>query len=279
MYHVPIPIEVELGWDDSIDFRAKGPSGFRAKKVAWRPSHWECGAFPLLWFFVESAMSQDKWTAVDRYIAQMLIPADAALESALAASEAASLPPINVSPNQGKLLQLLARSQDAQQILEIGTLGGYSTIWLARGLAADGRLITLEADPNHAAVARANIANAGLDAVVELRLGLALETLPKLAAEGRGPFDLIFIDADKPSNPEYFAWALKLSRRGSLIIVDNVVRGGAVIDAASSDTAIQGVRRLNELLAAETRVSATAIQTVGSKGYDGFAIALVTGEI
>jgi predicted O-methyltransferase YrrM len=220
-------------------------------------------------------MTQELWTAVDRYITDLLVPPDPALDGALEASAAAGLPPINVAPNQGKLLWLLARLQGARTILEIGTLGGYSTIWLARALPAGGRLITLEIDPKHAEVARASIARAGLAGVVELRLGRALDTLPQLAAQGRGPFDLIFIDADKPNNPDYFAWALKLSRRGSLIIVDNVVRDGAVADAASSDPSVQGVRRLNELLAAEPRVSATAIQTVGSKGYDGFAIALV----
>ncbi len=223
-------------------------------------------------------MAQEQWTAVDRYITDLLGPPDPALDAALQATAAAGLPPHNVSPNQGKLLLLLAQLQRARTILEIGTLGGYSTIWLARALPADGRLITLEADPKHADVARANIARAALADVVELRLGRALDTLPQLAAEDRGPFDVIFIDADKPSNPEYFAWALKLSRRGTLIIVDNVVRNGAVIDAASGDPSVQGVRRFNELLAAEPRVSATAIQTVGSKGYDGFAIALVTAD-
>ncbi len=223
-------------------------------------------------------MAQEQWTAVDRYITDLLGPPDPALDAALQATAAAGLPPHNVSPNQGKLLLLLAQLQRARTILEIGTLGGYSTIWLARALPADGRLITLEADPKHADVARANIARAALADVVELRLGRALDTLPQLAAEDRGPFDVIFIDADKPSNPEYFAWALKLSRRGTLIIVDNVVRNGAVIDAASGDPSVQGVRRFNELLAAEPRVSATAIQTVGSKGDDGFAIALVTAD-
>jgi predicted O-methyltransferase YrrM len=223
-------------------------------------------------------MTQEQWTAVDRYLTDQLLPPDPVLEAALQASVAAGLPPINVSPTQGKLLQLLARMQQARNILEIGTLGGYSTIWLARALPADGRLITLEADPKHAAVARANLARAGLAGVVELRLGRALDTLPQLAAEGRGPFDLIFIDADKPGYPDYFAWALKLTRRGSLIIADNVVRKGAVIDPASPDPIVRGVRRLHELIAAEPRVSATVIQTVGSKGYDGFAIALVTAD-
>ena len=221
---------------------------------------------------------QEQWTAVDRYLTDLFVPPDPALEAALQASAAAGLPPIHVSPNQGKLLFLLAQVQAARNILEIGTLGGYSTVWLARALPGNGRLITLELDEKFAAVARANIARAGLAGVVELRLGPALETLPQLAAEGRGPFDLIFIDADKATYPDYFKWALKLSRRGSLIIADNIVRKGAVADAASSDPNVQGVRRFNELLAAEPRVSATAIQTVGSKGYDGLAFAIVTGE-
>src|SRR5688500_9622718 len=210
-------------------------------------------------------MPQEQWTAVDRYFADLLAPSDPALDAALAASADAGLPAINVSPHLGKLLHLLARVHGARTILEIGTLGGYSTIWLARALPAGGRLVTLEADPEHAEVARANIARAGLTEVVEIRLGRALETLPRLAAEDRGPFDLIFVDADKPSNAEYFAWALKLSRPGSLIVVDNVVRNGAVVDAASTDPSVQGVRRLNEAIAAEPRVTATAIQTVGSK--------------
>jgi len=223
-------------------------------------------------------MSQEQWTAVDRYITDLVVRPDPALDAALRDSAAAGLPAINVSPSQGKLLHLLARAQGARRILEIGTLGGYSTIWLARALPAGGRLITLESDEKHAEVARANIARAGLSDVVELRLGPALDTLPTLAAEGCGPFDLIFIDADKPNNAEYFAWALKLSRRGSVIIVDNVVRTGAVIDAASTDETVLGVQRFYEVLAAERRVSATAIQTVGSKGYDGFAMALVTSD-
>jgi predicted O-methyltransferase YrrM len=223
-------------------------------------------------------MSQEQWTAVDRYLTDLLAPPDPALDAALRTSAAAGLPAINVSPNQGKLLHLLARAQGAREILEVGTLGGYSTIWLARALPPGGRLVTLEADPGHAEVARANIASAGLDGVVQLRLGRALDTLPRLAAEGRGPFDLVFIDADKPSTPEYFAWALKLTRRGSVIITDNVVRKGAVADQASDDPNVQGMRRFLELLAAEPRVSATAIQTVGGKGYDGFALALVTAD-
>jgi predicted O-methyltransferase YrrM len=224
------------------------------------------------------SMSQELWNTVDRYINDLLVPSDSALDTALAASAEAGLPAINVAPNQGKLLQLLARMQGARSILEIGTLGGYSTIWLARALSPGGRLITLEADPKHADVARANIARAGLAEMVELRLGRALDTLPALLREGRGPFDLIFIDADKPGYPDYFAWALKLSRRGSLIVADNVVRKGAVADPASTDPMVQGVRRFTELVAAEPRVSATAIQTVGSKGYDGLAIMLVTAD-
>jgi predicted O-methyltransferase YrrM len=223
-------------------------------------------------------MTQEKWTAVERYITDQLLPTDPDLDAALEDSARGGLPPINVSPNMGKLLQLLARVQGARTILEIGTLGGYSTIWLARALPVDGHLITVEAEPKHAKIAQANIARAGLADVVELRLGQASDILRQLAAERRGPFDVIFIDADKESNSLYFAWALKFSRRGSLIIVDNVVRNGAVIDAASGDASIQGVRRFIDLFAAEPRVTATAIQTVSSKGYDGFLIALVIAD-
>jgi predicted O-methyltransferase YrrM len=218
---------------------------------------------------------QERWTAVDRYIADALVPPDPALAAALAANAAAGLPPYDVSPNQGKLLMLLAQMLEARAILEIGTLGGYSTIWLARGLPAGGRLITLEADPRHAQVARANLARAGLAATVEVRLGRALDTLPQIEAEGLGPFDLIFIDADKPNNANYLDWALRLARPGGLIVADNVVRDGAVADPATRDASAQGVRRFFERLAAEPRLSATALQTVGSKGYDGFALALV----
>jgi predicted O-methyltransferase YrrM len=220
---------------------------------------------------------QDTWASVDRYFSDLLLPPDPALDAALEASVAAGLPAINVSPNQGKLLMLLARVHGARRILEIGTLGAYSTIWLARGLPADGsgRLTTLEYHPKHADVARANLDRAGLNHVVDLRVGAALDTLPQLADEGRGPFDFIFIDADKVNYPSYWTWSLSLSRPGSLIVIDNVVRNGGIIDADSGDPNIQGVRRFNELLAAETRVTATAIQTVGAKGYDGFAVALV----
>jgi predicted O-methyltransferase YrrM len=222
--------------------------------------------------------AQDQWSAVDRFITAQLVPHDEALERALQAGAEAGLPSINVSPNQGKLLHLLAVVQKVRRILEIGTLGGYSTIWLARALPDDGRLITLEAEPAYAKVARDNIARAGLANVVEVRVGPALETLPVLEAEGSGAFDLIFIDADKPNTPGYFEWALKLSRPGSLIVTDNVVRKGSLADAASDDPAVQGMRRFLEMLANEPRVSATAIQTVGSKGYDGFALAVVTAK-
>jgi predicted O-methyltransferase YrrM len=220
-------------------------------------------------------MNQDLWTAVDQYINDQLVPSDPALDAALDACTAAELPAISVTPSLGKLLQLLARLVGAKNILEIGTLGGYSTIWLARALPAGGRVITLEADAKHAKVACKNIARAGLADVVELREGKALDTLPELAAEGLEAFDLIFIDADKSNNPHYFDWALRLSHKGTLIIVDNVVRDGAVIEADSDDPNIQGVRRLFEMMAAEPRVVSTALQTVGSKGYDGFVIALV----
>jgi predicted O-methyltransferase YrrM len=219
------------------------------------------------------------WTAVDDYVTGLLVPADAALDAALAASEAAGLPAIQVSPAQGKLLYLLARIHGARSILEIGTLGGYSTIWLARALPPGGHLITLEAERLHADVARGNVARAGVAELVEVRLGRALDTLPALVGDRRVPFDLIFIDADKPNIPAYLDWALRLSRRGTVIIVDNVVRDGALADAANDDPSVLGVRRLMAQLAAEPRVSATVIQTVGTKGYDGFAIALVTGSV
>jgi predicted O-methyltransferase YrrM len=220
-------------------------------------------------------MTQPTWTAVDRYLDDLLVGHDAVLEAALRASAEAGLPAINVAPTQGKLLNLLARVRGARAILEIGTLGGYSTIWLARALSTGGRMVTLEIDAKHAEVARANLVRAGLSQRVEVRLGRALDSLERLETEGAGPFDLVFIDADKPNIPAYFKWALRLSRPGSLIVVDNVVRDGAVIDAESADPSVQGVRRLNELMASEPQVSATTIQTVGAKGYDGFALALV----
>jgi len=220
-------------------------------------------------------MSEDLWTDVDKYFSDRLLPDDQALESALEASVAAGLPAIAVSPNQGKLLQIFAQLLGARTILELGTLGGYSTIWMARGMRAGGRIITLEIDPNHAEVARENIERAGLQDIVEIRIGSALEILPRLSAEGRGPFDLIFIDADKPNIPAYFDWALKMSRPGALIIVDNVVRDGAVIDGESTDLSVQGVRGFIDHLGAESRASGTVIQTVGIKGYDGLAVVLV----
>jgi predicted O-methyltransferase YrrM len=212
-------------------------------------------------------MNQDAFTAVDSYLVEALLKRDEILDQALSDSRAAGLPAINVAPNQGKLLQLLAEMVGATRILEIGTLGGYSTIWLARALPPDGRLITLEYEPKHAEVARRNIQRAGLADRVEVKVGPAIETLPSL----RGPFDFSFIDADKASNPGYFAWALKLSRPGSVIVVDNVVRDGRVVDA-KGDEAIQGIRRMNAMIAAEPRVTATAVQTVGSKGWDGFCL-------
>jgi predicted O-methyltransferase YrrM len=217
----------------------------------------------------------EKWTEVDDFFSDALIPPDPVLDSALESSREAGLPAISVSPSQGKLLEILARMLGARSILEVGTLGAYSTIWLARGMKPGGRLITLESDPAHAAVARTNIARAGLQSVVEVRLGSALDTLPQISSEHRAPFDLIFIDADKKNIPSYFEWALRLSRPGSVIIVDNVVRDGRVIDSKSDDPDIQGVRRFLEMVGANATVSATAIQTVGLKGYDGFAIVRV----
>jgi predicted O-methyltransferase YrrM len=220
-------------------------------------------------------MTQETWDAVDAYINDSLVKPDEVLGAALRDSEAAGLPAISVSAPQGKFLSLLARIHGARSILEIGTLGGYSAIWLARALPPGGRVITLELDPKHARVARTNLDRAGFANIVQIRVGRAIDTLDELHRESAGPFDFIFIDADKPSNPEYFAWALKLSRRGSVIVVDNVVRGGKVADPACSDAAVEGVRRLNRMMGTEPRISATAIQTVGGKGYDGFAVALV----
>ena len=216
-------------------------------------------------------MSRDQWAAVDDYFNGHLIPSDDVLEAALAASAQAGLPPIQVSPAQGRLLQLLATIHGAKTVLEIGTLGGYSTICLARGLVPGGRVTTLEIDPTHANVARANFVRAGLTDVIDLHLGAAIDTLPTLT----GPFDLIFIDADKQSNPDYFTWALRLSRPGTVIVVDNVVRNGRVLEAASNDPVIDGTRRVVEMIGDEPRVTATAVQTVGEKGYDGFILAIV----
>jgi predicted O-methyltransferase YrrM len=223
-------------------------------------------------------LPQDRWTAVDDYSDAALVPADPTLDAALQAIADAGLPEISVSPAQGKLLNLLALGQGARRILEIGTLGGYSAIWLARALPSGGRLITLEADPRHAEVARANLVSAGLGDVSEVRVGRALDTLPVLHAAGDGPFDLIFIDADKPSYADYLAWSVRLSRPGTMIVADNVVRGGAVTDAGSRNASVRGVRRFIEALAAEPRVGATVVQTVGRKGYDGFALAVVLSD-
>jgi predicted O-methyltransferase YrrM len=227
-------------------------------------------------------MTQELWTAMDRYICDQLLPEDAALEAAIAASNDAGLPPIAITPAQGKLLELLVRIHGARRVLELGTLGGYSTIWLARGLPPGGSIVTLELDPHHAEVASANLARAGLTEIVELRVGPALQTLPELLAEDAGPFDLIFIDADKGNYPGYLEWSLKLSRPGSLIIGDNVVRAGVILDPDGydprlGDGGVQAVRRFYELLGAEPGVSATVLQTVGEKGHDGFAVALVGG--
>jgi predicted O-methyltransferase YrrM len=220
-------------------------------------------------------MSQEQWTAVDEYYKDLFIPADEALDGALKASVEAGLPAINVAPNQGKFLSILVQAMGAKKILEVGTLGAYSTIWMAKALPPGGKLVTLEVDPKHAGVAKKNLTRAGLDETVEVRIGRAIDLLPGVEADGLGPFDFIFIDADKPSNWDYFQWALKLSHPGTVIIVDNVVRNGGVVDAASEDAAVKGVRYFNEQVRKESRVNLTAIQTVGSKGYDGFTIAYV----
>lgn len=220
-------------------------------------------------------MNETEWNAVDNYLCDALVPTDAALDAALQASARAGLPDINVTPNQGLLLQLIARIQGARRILEIGTLGGYSTIWLARALPAGGSLTTLEINPEYAALARKNIERAGLGDVVTVRVGDAVETLRQLADEGQTPFDFVFIDAKKEYNPQYLDGVLKLARPGTVIVCDNVVRAGRVLDAATEDPDVQGVRRYFELAGADARLSTTAIQTVGSKGWDGFAISRV----
>jgi predicted O-methyltransferase YrrM len=220
-------------------------------------------------------MSQRLWDDVDAYTADLLVREDDALRAAVAQSAAAGLPPIAVTANQGKLLHLLVRMHGARSVLEMGTLGGYSTIWLARALPEGGRLVTLEVEPRYAAVAAANIAGAGVADRVEQRVGPALDSLRKLVGEGAGPFDFIFIDADKRGTPQYFELALELSRPGSVIITDNVVRGGALVDPASDDPGVQGMREFHELLSAAPGATGTTIQTVGSKGYDGFTLALV----
>ncbi|KWT63700.1 methyltransferase [Streptomyces albus subsp. albus] len=222
-------------------------------------------------------MSQQQWNTVDDYFNSLLVPSDEALEAALRDSEAAGLPQINVTPTQGRLLQLLAQIQGSRRILEIGTLGGYSTIWLGRALPADGRLISLEANASYADIARVNLARAGLAERTEVRVGPALDSLAQLAAEDTEPFDLVFIDADKANNPHYLERALELTRPGSLIVGDNVVRHGDVADIGSTDPSIRGIRRFLELIAEHPKLTATAVQTVGAKGYDGFSLARVAG--
>lgn len=221
-------------------------------------------------------MWSDRWAEVDEFVNGLLAPADEALEATLKAGVEAGLPEIQVSPPQARLLEILARSIGARTVLEFGTLAGYSTIWLARALPEGGRLITLEADPEYAEVARTNIANVGLSHLVELRVGPALDSLPALDAEGAGPFDFVFIDADKIHTPDYFTWALDRIRPGGLIVADNVIRDGALVDPETDDPTIPAQRHLHELIAADPRVTATTIQTVGAKGYDGFTLALVT---
>ena len=220
-------------------------------------------------------MTQEQWNRVDDYISGLFVGDDDALDAALKASDAAGLPSIQVAANQGKLLMLLARAMHARNILEIGTLGGYSAIWLARAIPRGGRLVTLELEQKHADVARKNLARAGVGDRVEVRVGPALESMKRLVDEKHPPFDFIFIDADKTGYPDYLTWSLKLSRPGTLIIVDNVVRDGKIADANSDDPNVQAVRRMHGMLASEPRVSATVLQMVGTKGYDGWAVALV----
>jgi predicted O-methyltransferase YrrM len=222
-------------------------------------------------------MSHYLWAHIDGLFVDALHHDDPVLDAVLEESAAAGLPPINVAPNQGKLLHLLALACGARHILEVGTLGGYSTIWLARALPPDGMLISLEIDPKHAFVARENVARAGLAERVQVRIGAALDLMPRLTTEALPPFDFVFIDADKEHNADYFDWAMTITRPGSLIVIDNVVRDGAIIDGDSADTRVQGVQRLIRRLSAESRVTATALQTVGSKGYDGFVLARVNG--
>ncbi|MDO8359221.1 MAG: O-methyltransferase [Devosia sp.] len=221
-------------------------------------------------------MDEQAWTDVDTYIEdRLLADADPIFEAVLRANAGGRLPSIDVSPAQGKFLNLMVTISGARRVLEIGTLGGYSTIWLAKALPADGQLISLEFQPRHAEVARENLARAGLLGVAEVRIGAALDLLPKLAAEGAGPFDLIFIDADKPNNPGYLDWAIRLSRPGTVIILDNVVRDGRVVDPDSRDPSIVGTRAAFDLLKSSPRIDSTALQTVGAKGWDGFMLGVV----
>jgi predicted O-methyltransferase YrrM len=221
-------------------------------------------------------VAQDRWTAVDAYLTSLFVPPDPALDGVLQSIAAADLPTISVSPTQGKLLFILAKAMGARRVLELGTLAGYSTIWLARAIPPGGSVVTIEVDPRHAKIARTNFARAGVADRIDLRVGAALDVLPKLAATAGDPFDVIFIDADKVGYPDYLGWSIKLARPGTLILADNVIRDGAVADPGSKDASVQAVRRFNEMLTNEPRVIATAIQTVGAKGYDGFAAILVT---
>lgn len=225
----------------------------------------------------DSSSTPAAWSACDRYVAEKLFADDPALREALAASEAAGLPAIQVSATQGKFLQMLARVQGARRVLEIGTLGGYSTIWLARGVGEGGRVVSLELEPHHAAVAVRNISRAGLEDRVEVRVGSASESLARLVSEGVQPFDLVFIDADKESYADYFQWSVRLCRPGSVIIADNVIRNGQVCNSSTTDARVMGVRRLYDWVSSDKRVEATTLQTVGEKGYDGFLMARVIG--
>jgi caffeoyl-CoA O-methyltransferase len=220
-------------------------------------------------------LDQSLFEAVDQYISHLLAPSDDALLATEQSIIETGIPQISVSPNQGKFLQVLAQLCRAEKILELGTLGGYSTIWMARALPDGGKLISLEVDPSHASVARKNIDRAGLSGKVDIRVGRAIELLPELHQSGEGPFDMIFIDADKPPYAEYFEWALRLSRSGTLIVADNVIREGRVLDPGDDDERVRGVQRFNQLLALTKEVSATILQTVGAKEYDGMAVAVV----
>ena len=220
-------------------------------------------------------MSKKTWASVDDYIVDTLFESDPALDAVLTANQDQGLPAIDVSPAQGKLLSLLVRIRGAKKVLEIGTLGGYSTIWMARALPVDGKIVTLELDPHHARVARSNFERAGVSERVDLRVGPALESLAALSSENAGPFDLIFIDADKPNNPNYLSFAMRLSRPGTVIVCDNVIRDGAVLDEDGHDANVEGARAAFSFIGSDKRLDGTAIQTVGAKGYDGFAIAIV----
>ncbi|MBZ9676974.1 O-methyltransferase [Mesorhizobium sp. ES1-1] len=220
-------------------------------------------------------MNQKSWAAVDDYIVDALFEADPVLEAVIAANHDQGLPAIDVSPAQGKLLSLLVRIRGAKRVLEVGTLGGYSTIWMARALPADGKIVTLELDPHHAGVARSNFERSGVSERVDLRVGPALQSLSALGAENAEPFDFVFIDADKPNNPNYLSWAMRLSRPGTVIVCDNVIRDGAVLDEDGHDANVEGARAAFSFIGGDKRLDGTAIQAVGSKGYDGFAIAVV----